>query len=344
MTDRRFHEYTDKMADIDDQFESYEGKQIPFFQEFEKNLGRPLDIRALRCNEEYVRSVQRRIARERALGWESPHEIKKTPEMKQILEKAIEWVVEEMKSIGYPLQIELSEGRVHFLRPKEYNELAGQESCGYAQVASNEVFISFDDMHKSSVYLFQNDLLDERAEESSVEEYMKKYIDILATTIHEFTHLGGYQRFYALAYGYYMRTGYTTPGQNGVEEKFLSLNEAFVEKWAREILKKNISKLGISKFTSEYIESFDFGSYNGDVMILEHIIRGIAQKRGESEESIWKTFKEGYCGGGTKHLVDIEKHFGKGTLKKYADLKPSDVKDRTDFYYDFIDKIFTDKW
>jgi hypothetical protein len=342
MPDHRFHERTHERADIRDQIESYEGTQLPFFEKVQKNLSQPLDIKALRYREEYINSVRRRIAQERAYVWESPHEIKKSPEMKQILEKAIEWVAREMIEMGYPLQVELSEERTHFLRSEQYNQLAQTEGSGFVLVAQNEVFISFDDNDESSLYFFENGFLDEEAENFSFEEKMKQYVDLLVTTIHEFTHIGGYQRFYATGYGYKVRTGYNAPNHEG--EKFLSLNEAVVEKWAREIFKKNAHKLGISKLTQKYIEDFDFGAYNGDVNTLEAIIRGIAEKRGESAEIVWACFKEGYCSGSTKHLAEIETYFGKGTLKKYACLNPDDIIDDTDAYDELKQKIYNQKW
>ena len=72
------------------------------------------------------------------------------------------------------------------------------------------------------------------------------------------------------------------------------------------------------------IINYDKGEYNyyqRFIDIVDAIVAKIAERNGESKESVWDRFKRGMYRGEMTHLKEIETIYGKGSLRVLAALE-----------------------
>lgn len=152
---------------------------------------------------------------------------------------------------------------------------------------------------------------------------------------HEGIHLASHQKFHlfegSLPIATY-RAGYTNMDfrKRPHREHFRGFDEAVVDMTTRELIEKNWQNLSINlHFTGEdksYLDSLKiatdigYGEYD---KIIDFVIDGVAQNKGEAREAVWNRFKKGVFTGEMMHLRDVERVFEKGTLRVLAHLGTS---------------------
>lgn len=152
---------------------------------------------------------------------------------------------------------------------------------------------------------------------------------------HEGIHLASHQKFHlfeiSLPIATY-RAGYTNMDfrKRPHREHFRGFDEAVVDMTTRELIEKNWQNLSANlHFTEEdksYLESLKtavdtgYGKYD---QIIDFVIDGVAQNKGEAREVVWSRFKKGVFTGEMMHLRYVERVFGKGTLRILAHLGTS---------------------
>ena len=147
-------------------------------------------------------------------------------------------------------------------------------------------------------------------------------MQLYKTIFHEMVHQASSRSFFADPKDRNIgrrRIGYTAfnSGEKN-HEHFRGLNEAVTDMIVREIFIKHKDEL-IRDFEiteDEQKQSVDF--YFEYMDVVKIIIAGIAKKNGEDEEAVWERFKKGEFTGEMMHLRDIEKTFGKGSLRVLA--------------------------
>ncbi len=185
-------------------------------------------------------------------------------------------------------------------------------------------------------------LLDERAFHKTVggnvvvsEQVLEDRQRFFHILLHEFFHSAG------VNYGFLtkenevvdrrlvLKSGYKTFYDSQEEERsvFTAFNEAITEELARESARMFFD----DSFSYEDIDSM-FKEWNEIYPIERSVLYAIIlELSGGDEEKInevWKDIISGYLKGTKMHLRDIEKHFGKGSLKILSQMttNPKDLK------------------
>lgn len=190
-------------------------------------------------------------------------------------------------------------------------------------------------------------------------EQFERYA-LLHTLVHEALHLQAYARFHIKRVSEddevvdLKRTGYKTDTSN-YQSRFISLNEAVTEQMTQDALVEQNELLKNEKYPVEvpqeesddefedevswlakYNESV---TYPQDRKLMRYILEKIAEKKEEPIESVWDRFSRGYLEGTMAHLGDIERTFGRGTLKFYAGIFPEDLENASirDLVYEYFE-------
>ncbi len=114
------------------------------------------------------------------------------------------------------------------------------------------------------------------------------------------------------------RSGYFLQERRGeAHSHFKGFNEAITDKIVKEIFATHRDEI-LEEFNVTPEEQRSVLYYNEYINILNVIIAGIAKKTNESEDLIWWKIKRGYFTGEMMHLREIEKIYGKNSLKVLA--------------------------
>lgn len=141
--------------------------------------------------------------------------------------------------------------------------------------------------------------------------------EVQGTLAHEVAHAMSWAAISEFANGRGTRVGYKIPGKNQ-EVYFVSLNEAVAESVAQEAVAEGAS--------GEQAFFVTDGSYRSDRLLLQTIIRRIAENNREAAVDVWKRFKKGLFTGNIMHVRDIEKAFGREAWDYYKTLGPDTLR------------------
>ncbi len=145
------------------------------------------------------------------------------------------------------------------------------------------------------------------------------------------------------------RNGYLSinPSERG-HEHFRGLNEAVIERYAAELVTQNKERFdyatnGRAAIGGEQIDLV----YQSERKVLDVIIKGLASAGEKEEDEIWTEMKRGLFNGNLLHLKDVDKVFGKGSLRVLAALgqnsHPSGLDKFTEKKNELILKYFESK-
>ncbi len=225
-------------------------------------------------------------------------EIKKTPEEIKFIEKINDYLNNEFAELNIKEKFFISPEQIHFVpgTSKEKEEkifgrtfIPGGAIHIYTSVCENRL----------SVY---------------------------KTIVHEIIHLASAKKYYVnvaekivkpyrLGYGIYHH-------QEKEHEHFRGLTEAVTDKIILEIFRKHYEEISHELAILPAEEEKTPAPYCGEYIdILETIIKKIAEKNNEDENTVWQKFKKGLFTGEMMHLQEIEKTFGKGALRVLAALE-----------------------
>lgn len=226
-----------------------------------------------------------------------PGEQEKTEEDLLYIRKAMEIIQLELDRLGVDRKINFSPDQIHILNDEGFKERGYSETVYGSATASLQI-----------AWLSKDKVLREFGKTG--------FFSVLT---HEMIHLAGYLKYYYDAednVGQVIRVGYHNYQLGDKEKHYLvGLNEAVVEKMARELADFNNEELG-----SELgLEEMDLGTrwvaYQKEIEILDSILARIARIKGESVGAVWDRFKRGEFTGDMMHLRDIDNSFGKGSLR-----------------------------
>lgn len=233
-------------------------------------------------------------------------EIEKSPEEIKFIELANRYIKDELEELGVMKKLEIEPKQLHFFSHEDYiKKFPAQKDFGHHSSSTNAAF------------------LDEGAHQNRLRFYK--------TILHEMIHIASIHKFYVeeteegkvnVKTSY--RTGYGVSDPRKRErnqpEYFRWFYEAVVDKTTLDIILKNDKKLRKElNITEKEVKesSGDFYPYLDD---LNALIKKLAEKKGEDEETIWQRIKRGQFSGEMMHLRDVEKYLGKGELERLAHL------------------------
>jgi len=223
-------------------------------------------------------------------------EFEKTENELKFIERVNLYIAEEFEELGLKDKPEVKPEQVHLL-PKEifdewFPEL-GSQACSSG--------------NRQAIYI------DKSAS-------MGLELPVFKSILHESLHLASRYKFRKEeGVGAAYRFGYKVYNPKSDHEHFSGLNEAVIDKIAKEIFEKREKEL-TDEFGFSENEKKTLFWYDEYIRPLETIIEKIAAKNGETEEEAWRRFKKGLFTGEMMHLREVEKTFGKEALKIFAAL------------------------
>lgn len=214
-------------------------------------------------------------------------ELKKTPEQLKMIEKANEHINEELDELDIKKRSNILLGKVHFLSGNIFNETFDRhkDKSAVANCIVGEIFINLDMyFNKSELY---NTILHECLHIVSAEKYI-------------FDDREFWQK----------RTGYWESRDTKGHDHFQWFNEMIITKVSNDIFKKH------KKEITEKKEPI----YGYILTVLNLVIDKVAKYNQETPEDTWKRLKKGLFTGEMMHLRDVDRTFGKGSLRLIASL------------------------
>lgn len=263
-------------------------------------------------------------------------EIKK--ESQEKIEGEYEKSEEELKFIGlvnkYIAQEfkELGIGKFPGLKPDQFHIIS---RSSYEKL----------DFHKDSIGYMNPMQSVAYANKDAVEHRLELYKNIL----HEAVHLSSIEKNQAIEKddGIYInnyRLGYTVSSNieddfGESHEHFRGLNEGITDMMVEDILKKHADELIMELKVKPGEEKKPINWYGQYKALMKEIIYRIAEEKGEKYEDVWSRFKRGCFTGEMMHFRDIERTFGKGSLRILASAFRLDVNDDGE-RHEIDEKIF----
>ncbi|MCX6778701.1 MAG: hypothetical protein NTU97_00510 [Candidatus Magasanikbacteria bacterium] len=158
---------------------------------------------------------------------------------------------------------------------------------------------------------------------------LRKRYAFLSTLSHEMVHAASETTLFIEDRGLdERRGGFQNYNDRTKQASFVGLNEAVVQKMSWQILLRNHDVLDkedgkrLGDLTKFLVESGvgmfeeDFSFYDDYIIVLDAIIKGVAEVRGMTFEEVWREFKTSYLKGGKlDFLKDLEQIFGRYSFK-----------------------------
>ncbi len=239
-----------------------------------------------------------------------------------IVKKINEYINEEFKLLGLSANPDLSPECFHFLPQEVYSkQLKEDTSADSKAVSANYVFL------KGAIYI-----------NSDAGNNLRLFVDALHESLH-YLSVATIQIYPQRGVGQ-RRLGYQiTQVRKGSEtiQRPMGFNEAVTEAVNAEIVHRHKDELK-NKFPDEK-DSYLF-SYTAGRDLLDLIINKIAVGTDDNSEKIWHRIKLGLFTGGMTHLRNIEKTFGKNSLKilaMFSHWVPNETKKKIVAYFETND-------
>jgi hypothetical protein len=229
-------------------------------------------------------------------------EIEKSESENRFIVKCNSYLNGELADLGVEEKSDITPEAVHFLPSKVFKKLNPENLSASVSLGENSIQID--------------------------KQEMRGRLDLYKTVTHEMVHTAAFRKKQIQTEGGIikvdtLRGGYLTRNPESPDhEHFRGLGEAIVEKTTMDILKKHAGEI-VADFNISPEEQKQPVDWQYDNMeVLNAIIRKIAESSGEEESIEWEKFKKGQFTGEMMHLRDIEKVFGKGSLRVLAAMGP----------------------
>lgn len=120
---------------------------------------------------------------------------------------------------------------------------------------------------------------------------------------------------------YARRSGYLFSSSDGTITKFRGLNEAINEKICFEIFRDNEENLREIFPDSERRDwIFTSYAYPQESAVLEFLLFELAKKTNKSQEEVWIEYRKGISTGNIRHLKEVDRVYGPGSLRFLASM------------------------
>ncbi|MCC2630863.1 MAG: hypothetical protein K0S38_672 [Candidatus Paceibacter sp.] len=226
---------------------------------------------------------------------ESIFELEKTPEELKMIRMSNDIIQNEFQGYGIQKEFHIDPEQIHIYSPEAYQEKYPGETI----ISSAE----------------------SRGKTIDMQRFESKET-MFIIMMHEMIHLAAHTAFYAEVEGevgivHRAKTGYRldSPWKEKGKEKFVGLNEAVVELTTHIFMLRHkaeiVETLGIN------FESMNLGYYN-EWLVFDSIVKTIAKSAEVKYENIVNDYIVAQFTGGMMHLRDIDRLYGKGSLRILA--------------------------
>lgn len=226
-------------------------------------------------------------------------EIEKSKEVTKFIELAGGYLNEELESFGRE-KFEIDSRRIHILFAEDFEKKFPKHSD------SNGIYKSLDD----GIYVKGDGFR----------------LNLYKCIFHELVHQASFRSVYADKEERSIdpkRVGYAdfNPTEDFSHEHFRGLNEAVVDKIVSDLTQRHADEIVIELNITEAEKNEPVNFYIGEMQVLKVVVEKIAETKGEDPEVVLRRFKQGEFSGEMMHLRDVEKAFGKGSLRVLAALR-----------------------
>ncbi len=256
---------------------------------------------------------QIRLERKKAV----PSEIEKTETENHFVELINRYINEELEQFELPPLTKISPEQYHFVEANDFLEMSANE---YREPNIETVRASTDQMLKSINVNRTHPVF--RISSSA----------LFTAMLHEGIHMMSHEKYWLdkknkKMSNYRVGYGVTKHSGGGIgTPRLVGLDEAVAEKISQEITEKHKNEL-MSLFHISSQEAWEKQldiAYDLEVRLLEFLLLRISIKNDEPVESVWSRFKKAEFTGELMHLRDVDKAFGKGSLKVLAKMGSQD--------------------
>ncbi len=205
--------------------------------------------------------------------------------------------------------------RTHFLPKKKYEKIFGEGWGVYVK-------------ERDAIYMQEHFLL-----RGNISPERQRALR-LRTLLHENIHSISYQEDMVsknTGKMYARRSGYLFSSLDGRITKFRGLNEAINEKICFELFKNNEKEL-CELFPDSERKDWIFHSYSypQEGAVLEFLLFELAKKTNRSQEEVWTEYRKGLCTGNMRHLKEVDRVYGPGSLRFLAAMGSIEGDDLTE--------------
>jgi len=229
-------------------------------------------------------------------------EMEKNEKAEEIIRAINSWLRKEFEQMGLEYK-DIPQEKIHIFFEDDYKKEFPEEKesvIGFASSVKREACIK------------------------AVEDKARVFKCIL----HEMIHLASHNVYYGNIAEDVMtnyRSGYANINWNNkedVKQHFKGLNEGVVDMLASEIVQDNLDEVfRLTATRKEDWKNVEWYGEEGD--IVNAILDKIAVHKNEKRENVYARFKKGLFSGEMMHLRDIEKAFGKDSLRILAYWDPT---------------------
>ncbi len=247
-------------------------------------------------------------------------EYKKTVEELKTIEYINKYLNKELKELEIKEKVEIRPEQIHLLPKDIYNRSTG--------ISSKEKLRAFYYGFGQVIYIDK--------------DYYKSRLSLYKAIFHESIHAASFLKFHLKKEEKnptLYRSGYNAIAQYSTDqEHFCGLNEMIVDQIANNTLTKYKKKFKKSLKITPKEKRQKVGYY--PFYILDTILSKVAKKNKENKKDVWNRFKKGLFTGEMMQLREVEKTFGKGSLRMLAALESGTKKEFDDNGYEKILKYF----
>jgi hypothetical protein len=228
-------------------------------------------------------------------------EYEKSEEEIKFINKINSYFDKELEEIGVERRVDSKPERVHFLSDEVFKKEFPEAGEARGVQRSHE-----------DIICLNKDI------------FAGNRLGLYKTIGHELLHNLSFQKYFVdterkKIRGY--RGGYRVQAaREDNHEHFRGLNEAITDKFLKEVFLKNkdeiISEFNISKEEQQKPVPYQ----HENIAILDAIIEKIVKEKNENQKDVWGKFKRGMFTGEMMHLRDVDRVFGRGSLRVLAAL------------------------
>jgi len=167
---------------------------------------------------------------------------------------------------------------------------------------------------------------------------------VLKSIIHEMVHLASHNAYFANPDNEELKENYRTGYFNNQYQSenyhfhFMGLNEGIIDLVVSEIVQDNLDTI-LKMLAIEKEDWKDVNWYYDESGLINRIAEKIAQQKDESFDDVYMKFKRGLFSGEMMYLRDVERVYGKDSLRILSYLNSSVEKDDSKGIY-FKEKIY----
>lgn len=222
----------------------------------------------------------------------------------------------------------------------------------------DEMNLEYEDIPIEKIHIFSEEAFEKKFSDkkgpstsfasSTLKEANIKVSDDAASVfkaiLHEMVHIASYNAYFADAHTDELKENYRTGYFNNQNQSenyhyhFKALNEGVTDLVVSEIVQENLDAI-LKMLDLQKSDWKDVNWYHDEGILINRITEKIADQKGEQTDDAYKRFRRGLFSGEMMHLRDVEKVYGKDSLRILSYLE-SNVGENDVSGIEFKEKIY----